>query len=194
MAQIQEALIAGEFDPTTDIEPTAAGPAADGPASDGGGSSFVEEEALEEGNPLNPDGTDDPDGPEDSVQPDAAQVTGNLNDIVDFDIDGPGTFSISLPLPSETPLPDVFSQGHSVTYSLNDTNTDSANGNLDHDYQTDHDLFDLSGLVKVGADEPLTWSLARPAGFEEDSNQPELTAKTISGRRLSHSRFLPRSR
>jgi T1SS-143 domain-containing protein len=43
VAQIQEALIAGEFDPTTDIEPTAAGPtAAGGPASDGGGSSFVE--------------------------------------------------------------------------------------------------------------------------------------------------------
>ncbi|MDK9708582.1 MAG: retention module-containing protein, partial [Desulforhopalus sp.] len=40
--QVQEALIAGEFDPTTDFEPTAAGPAAGGPASDGGGSSYVE--------------------------------------------------------------------------------------------------------------------------------------------------------
>ncbi len=40
--QVQQALIAGDFDPTTDFEPTAAGPAAAGPADDGGGSSYVE--------------------------------------------------------------------------------------------------------------------------------------------------------
>jgi len=40
--QVQQALLAGEFDPTTDFEPTAAGPAAAGPADDGGGSSYVE--------------------------------------------------------------------------------------------------------------------------------------------------------
>lgn len=40
--QIQEALLAGTFDPTTDLEPTAAGPAAAGPVSDGGGNSYVE--------------------------------------------------------------------------------------------------------------------------------------------------------
>ena len=40
--QVQQALLAGDFDPTTDFEPTAAGPAAAGPADDGGGSSYVE--------------------------------------------------------------------------------------------------------------------------------------------------------
>ena len=48
---------------------------------------------------------------------------------------------------------------------------DSSTGNLDHNWQTDHSSFELSSLVKVGADENLTWSLTPPEGEGEGEEE-----------------------
>jgi VCBS repeat-containing protein len=108
----------------------------DGPELIGVEARVVEEEAIVQGVPVdggagnlypnlsdgNPDQTD---GPEDSDyyspgQNDVAQVTGNLNNIVDIGADDPGTFGIDLTLAD---LPALSSKGGMVEYRMNANGT-----------------------------------------------------------------------
>jgi len=184
--QIQEALVAGDFDPTTDLEAPAAGPAAGGPESDGGGTSFVEfnltAQAVTPTSGAETTGVDlnflDPQpleieeevvlAPEPEPEPEPVVTSAPVTEEPPPETEIPEALAVTIV--DDVPTISLgegravgFVQEDALGNELEDSaddDTDFSTGNLDADDDTDTASLNLADLLVTtpGADEPASVS------------------------------------